>query len=335
MSRTGSYKTIRGLMLKSLVLIFLIPAIIVWISFFISMSDALKKNSVNEQITITNSVNVALEKMILEVESTMDKMTSSAAVLSIMQENSLNSANSDLYNAYDALNKIIPRTMNKPDNVILVNMSGGFYSYNAVANEQKVYFRSDEFLQKVRGNRGKPVIIPGLKNINKEDFFLIAKPIININDLQLLGVIGVYISTKSFEHLGRQLHVYSDNITFINADKRLIYSKEPGTYTQDLLNKTENSHGEIKVNGRWELYVGSDKNSYGIQTVNFVSVAQINKELIEKQLSIMITVLVVMGLVTFLLLYVYKKIYKNIKRISSKKTNKEEVEYFELKQIDE
>lgn len=340
MAKSHSDKTIKGLMLKSLIWIFLLPAVVIWISFFISSADTIKKNAINEQMTVTNTLNLSLEKEVLEMENSMDKLMGSSVVLNIMQGEDLNARDSKRYNAYDSLNKIVTRTMNKPDNVILINMTGGMYSYNAIRNADKEYLLSEEFYNRVLGNKGEPVIVTGLERPGGEKYFLVVKPIMDITELKLLGIMGISAPPKLLADLSGRQSMHSDSITFVDEQGAVLYSNSDLDRHRDILEKdieklVAGGSGELVQERGNDIYVSSKKNSYGIRTLNFISVSQINKELVTRQLAIMLVALVVMALVTLLLFYVYKKIYANIRRINAQKTGSQGVEYYELKQIDQ
>lgn len=340
-----SHRTLKQFMVQSLVVIFLIPSLLLWISFFYSSTNTIRNNAINEQMTVTTSINLSVETMFLEIETLMNTMSADNTVLDILRGDDLNGRNSKLYNAYDTMNKLVNKLMvtpEKPDNVILLNSQGNSYSYSVTSEAFEAYLGSDEFQQRILSNKGRAVILTGFQNGEEKDIIILAKPIMDINKLELVGSICVAYPVRIFDRMARQHNTYSDNIAIVDNNCNLLFTRDSMEAGREIIGSNREllmagGYGEINNSGDRQLFVSSSANSYGVRTINFVSISQMNRELLLNQLFILCVAVTATVLVAFLVFYVYKKLYSSIRKLGAEAGPEDgaNVEYYELKQVND
>ena len=102
-------KTIKGMMIKSVIIFCLIPFFLLWLSFAVSSGIELKKNIESEQRTIVRLLGISVDNYFYEIEEAMGKVSSDNKVQDILKTVDRNKYDSQLYNADQYILKMIGR----------------------------------------------------------------------------------------------------------------------------------------------------------------------------------------------------------------------------------
>lgn len=311
-------KTIKGMMIKSVILFCLIPFFLLWFSFAVSSGIELKKNIESEHYTIVRLLNISVENYFYSIEEAMGKVTSDSKVQEILKTVDRNKYDSQLYNAYQYIGNIVGKTclsFTGVENIIVTDMDGGYYSTNIIGNTVLTYIQNTDTIKKeIFYNQGKTWIT----TFDNGNTLMLVKPIMDIEEAEFIGMMYFLFKKSEMDNLLRSNLDREEAILLVNMQKDCIYSENEKLMDQPGLVITE-----------------SDINSYGTAVVSGVSVLQYGKQLLFRQLLLLFLFASAAILVFLLIQYIYVKINGEISVLlhPDKEGKRKDTTYFEIRQI--
>lgn len=349
-ARVKKYKTLKKMMIKSLIGIFIVPLILVWISLVLTSVKTIKETEMSEQQNVTHMLNLSIDKSLLEIQNAVEKLSMDKKVQEILMSIDRYEYNSKLYNANKYINEMIPKAFLSAkgvDNVVLVNFSGGIYSLNAISDEFKDAIQSiDKTKEKIYNNKGRAWVMGDIKQVKNTPVIILAKPIMDLETVKFIGM--AYVTYKQSEIL----KLITSNLTkqvdtiVIDSDNNLIFQNNiamnnefyslAGGEVKDMEAKTAR---EVYINNQRFILTQSSRNSFGLSVVTGINMNVVTNRLISKQFQIVMIFIVAVVLVYVLTLYIYKRVNIGITSLGQKNSSEssndaENVNYYELKQVD-
>lgn len=336
--KLSTYKTFKQFMIRSLILIFFVPLILVWAGFAIISMEQIKQDSINEQKNITNAVNMSVEKILLEIQTDLVKISNNPEVKEILATTNFTKYNSTLYNAFKNLDELVGYsfvTVDESYNVAIVNNDGDVYSKSILSATIEDYIKSKEFYGKMLEVKGKSLIDSNIIDENNNEFFMMAQPIIDLEEMQFLGIVSATYNANIFDEILKQFDENSDNILIVDSDYDVYFAHENAKNQSELLKKNKENllkdfHSEINSQDGKIMIIQSDFNEFGLKTLNAISVLSITQDIVQQQLIVVLIAGLIFALGIIFVVYVYNKLYSDISNV---KNENKDVEYYELKQI--
>lgn len=325
-------------MIRSLVLIFFVPLILVWAGFAIISTKQIKQDTINEQKNITNAVNMSIEKILLEIQTDMVKISNNPEVKEILVVTNFTEYNSTLYNAFTDLDKLADQsfiTLGESHNVAILNNDGDIYSRYMLSDTIENYITSKEFFSKILESKGKSLIDSSILDEDNNEFFMMAQPIIDFEKMKFLGIVATIYQTSIFDEILEQFDEDSDNILIVDSDYDVYIANESAKNQSVILKEnkerlSKNFHSEINSHDGKIMIIQSDFNEFGLKTLNSISVLSIIQDIVQQQLIVVLIAGFIFILGIIFVVYVYNKLYSDISNV---KDENKDVQYYELKQI--
>lgn len=313
-------RTIKRMMMKSGIAFCLIPFFVLWISFAISSTSALKKNIESEQKTIVRLFNSSVENYFYELEEAMSKVTYDAEVKHILKNVDRKEYNSTLYNAYQYILKIIGKTcfsFSGVENIIITDINGDFYSTSHVDEKLQQFVKdTDVMIQEVKEHQGK-TWITSLKIEGKEKL-LVVKPIMDLQEIKHIGMMYMVLQQEELETLLEQAGGTKKAVLLVDQKGKKVFSKN-----EQILEEKD------------AVITQSESNNYGMCVVTGVCISQYSQKLLSRQFSMFLVFVGVTILLFILIQYIYRNINKEFAKLlhPGKEKIEDETTYFEIRQL--
>lgn len=313
-------KTIKGMMIKSVIIFCLIPFFLLWLSFAVSSGVELKKNIESEQRTIVRLLGISVDNYFYEIEEAMSKVASDNKVQDILKTVDRNKYDSQLYNADQYILKMIGKTclsFTGVENIIVADMEGGYYSTGIVEDFMLEYIKNTEKLkEEIYHYQGRTWITAApSKNASS---LLLVKPIMDLENAEFIGMMYFVINKSEMDSLLNKSLDKQEAIFLLDDRGSCIYSEN-----EPLMDEA----GIVVTN--------SETNGYRTTVVTGVSVMQYGRQLLLRQLLLLFFFAGATVMVFILIQYIYQKINGQISGLLHPEEEGEiqDTTYFEIRQI--
>ena len=315
-------KTMKGMMLKSGIFFCLIPFLFLWISFGISSVKALRENMESEQKTIVRLTSITIENYFRRMEEEMEKVVSDTKVQKILRTVDRNRYDSTLYNANHYIQtKFIQISLDIDGvkNIVVADQQGGCYSSTVVKGDLLDFIKDVEKLEKeTYSHQGKAWITAPLKD--DTDALLMVKPIMDMEELQYIGMMYFVVSKKEVKELLSQDSVPGQTAVILeNGQKEQLYAWNP-----EIMTKKDT------------VITRSDASAYDMSVVTGIESSRYTEPLLKQQFKIFVLFALAAILIFSLLEYIYRKIRGELEKIlypDRKEKWTEETTYYEIRQL--
>lgn len=315
-------KTMKGMMLKSGIFFCLIPFLFLWISFGISSVKALRENMESEQKTIVRLTSITIENYFRRMEEEMEKVVSDTKVQKILRTVDRNRYDSTLYNANHYIQtKFIQISLDIDGvkNIVVADQQGGCYSSTVVKGDLLDFIKDVEKLEKeTYSHQGKAWITAPLKD--DTDALLMVKPIMDMEELQYIGMMYFVVSKKEVKELLSQDSVPGQTAVILeNGQKEQLYAWNP-----EIMTKKDT------------VITRSDASAYDMSVVTGIENSRYTEPLLKQQFKIFVLFALAAILIFSLLEYIYRKIRGELEKIlypDRKEKWTEETTYYEIRQL--
>lgn len=312
-------KTLRGMMIKSGIVFCVLPFLILWLSFMISSGRTLRDNIEKEQENLVELLSVSVENSFYTREAEMNQVFSNTKVQNILKTIDRKEYNSQMYNAYEYILKVIKKSyvdFAGVENVILCDMRGGIYSIRPVSEEMESQLYSDwELKEEMNFYQGK-TWIDAVQTENRI-YWVMIKPVIDRENLEVTGTMYCIFRENKMEEVLERLVDEKTAVVLENKHGEEIYSQNREILENQEIVKTK-----------------ADIETYGITVHTAVSVAQYWKPLLKRQFVVLSIFMIVTFLILLLIQYIYWKIKGELKRILNGEKRAEDTTYYEIRQLD-
>lgn len=314
-------KTIKGMMIKSVIIFCLIPFFLLWLSFAVSSGIELKKNIESEQRTIVRLLGISVDNYFYEIEEAMGKVSSDNKVQDILKTVDRNKYDSQLYNADQYILKMIGKTclsFTGVENIIVANMEGGYYSTGIVENFMLDYIQNTEKLKEEIYNHQGRTWITAAHSENNASSLVLVKPVMDLENAEFIGMMYFVINKSEMDSLLKKSLDKQEAIFLLDDTGSCIYSEN-----------------ETLMNEAGMVVTKSEVNSYGATVVTGVSVLQYGRQLLLRQLLLLFLFAGATVMVFILIQYIYQKINGQISGLlhPEEEGKIQDTTYFEIRQI--
>lgn len=314
-------KTIKGMMIKSVIIFCLIPFFLLWLSFAVSSGIELKKNIESEQRTIVRLLGISVDNYFYEIEEAMGKVSSDNKVQDILKTVDRNKYDSQLYNADQYILKMIGKTclsFTGVENIIVANMEGGYYSTGIVENFMLDYIQNTEKLKEEIYNHQGRTWITAAHSENNASSLVLVKPVMDLENAEFIGMMYFVINKSEMDSLLKKSLDKQEAIFLLDDTGGCIYSEN-----------------EMLMNEAGMVVTKSEVNSYGATVVTGVSVLQYGRQLLLRQLLLLFLFAGATVMVFILIQYIYQKINGQISGLlhPEEEGKIQDTTYFEIRQI--
>lgn len=314
-------KTLRGMMIKSVILFCFVPFFLLWLSFAVSSGVELKDKIQSEQRTIVNLLGISVENYFYRIEEAMGKVTSDSKIQDILKTVDRNKYDSELYNAYSYILRMVGKTcfsFDGVENIILSDMKGGYYSTGIIEDSILGYIQKPQLLKdEILFYQGK-TWITAFAQENNDSLLMLTKPIMDLEEAEFIGMMYFVIKQSEMNRLLESNLDKEEAVFLINSQGTCVYSEN-----EELME-------EAGI-----VITRSEMNSYGTTVVTGVSVLQYGKQLLLRQLLLLFFFASATALVFLLIQYIYRKINGEISGLlhSDGQGMGKDTTYFEIRQI--
>ncbi len=255
----------------------------------------------SEQKTIVRLTSITIENYFRRMEEEMEKVVSDTKVQKILRTVDRNRYDSTLYNANHYIQtKFIQISLDIDGvkNIVVADQQGGCYSSTVVKGDLLDFIKDVEKLEKeTYSHQGKAWITAPLKD--DTDALLMVKPIMDMEELQYIGMMYFVVSKKEVKELLSQDSVPGQTAVILeNGQKEQLYAWNP-----EIMTKKDT------------VITRSDASAYDMSVVTGIESSRYTEPLLKQQFKIFVLFALAAILIFSLLEYIYRKIRGELEKI--------------------
>lgn len=347
--KTDKTLTMKQILLRSCILLFVIPLLIFsWILFYYS-ARTIHKSIIAEQQSVVGLMNLVLEKQLKQMEQNSRQIYMDGEVQRILKETDFKKFNSKLATDFRYLDDFMD-SINADNNVlkmesaILVTKDGDFYTNSFVSKQFIRNIVLKDWCPAAQKENGKSVIIGVAKNEENKDVLVLGKMMIHTKNLQLLGTLFTTYSVEElFQPLQSRLSDTTD-IYVVKNDNTVLYSDAANKeeFSEFLNNKRalleQEGYLEAEKSNKKIVYIASAKDKMKLCIFSSISFSTVRTQLLKQQITVIFLGIICIILFTVFIRYINRKLYRPIEAITKRgekgsDINGTDSDCYELKQI--